>query len=455
MIKSLFYNLPYPIKCGLVTIVGYRKNNIRYSGKFKLWYSYFKNNSKLPKEKLNKLIIEKLNKHIWYARSNPYYNEIFRKNEIKSHEISSLDEFRLFPCLEKDLVRRNPSLFLRRPKSRKIYWKRTSGSTGSPMRVPWTKDVEQMNWGFVWARARHGVERSDSYSSFTGVDLWGAQQKDTPLWVTNYASKQRLFSIFHMSDSSLGKYLERMESGYNDYFVGYPHALALVADYMLKNGIRLSRKPKGVFCSSAILLPQHRAAIEEAFGCKVWDHYGQVELACAITEYECGKLHVDNDYGYVDLYPVEELESGERIAEIVATNFNNDTWQLIKYKTGDLVCYHPDDRCDCGHPGLVVRRIIGRTAEYISLPSGKKIFNITVIIQKLDNIDRIQLIQISATEVIVKVVRGLGYSMRDERNLIRVLKERIGDEVEYRIEYVSDIVRSSNGKYMLIINRCG
>jgi phenylacetate-coenzyme A ligase PaaK-like adenylate-forming protein len=42
---------------------------------------------------------------------------------------------------------------------------------------------------------------------------------------------------------------------------------------------------------------------------------------------------------------VQTDEEGNVAAELIATNLHNRKWPLLRYRTGDLVVYHPDDHC--------------------------------------------------------------------------------------------------------------
>ena len=49
-------------------------------------------------------------------------------------------------------------------------------------------------------------------------------------------------------------------------------------------------RPRAIFVASEVLLPSNRRIIEQELKCRVRNHYGQMELACSITEQACGRL---------------------------------------------------------------------------------------------------------------------------------------------------------------------
>jgi phenylacetate-CoA ligase len=77
--------------------------------------------------------------------------------------------------------------------------------------------------------------------------------------------------------------------------------------------------------SSETLEPEVRAAVEQAFGVRVFDWYGQSERVAAIGSCEHGSYHVMTDYSGVAL-----LETDKRDAwELVGTSLNNLAMPLV------------------------------------------------------------------------------------------------------------------------------
>ena len=452
--KKAFLRAPHYTKNIIASIGGYKRDRARTSGEYSKWYEYFSENEKLSVDEALHLQTAKLLPFINSAYENiEYYRELFDSAGLTPESISTVDDLKKIPFLEKHRLAENSKDFLHPNKNEIVYWKSTSGSTGSPMLVPWYKALEQMQWGFVWARARRGVKPSNSYSSFTGLDLVPPGKTKPPFWVDNWASNQRMFSIFHLSDEYLEHYMRVFERGCNDYIVGYGNVLYIVADYVLRSSRQLKVRPKAVFNSSVELQPIFRETIEKAFQCPVWDHYGQVELAGAITEYECKKLHYDMDYSVLEFVPVGSEEGGLVIAEVVATNIHNQMWPLLRYKTGDLVAYHPDDHCDCGRPGRVIRKIYGRTGHYFVTPEGKKITNVTVIAKNCNNIKYLQVVQEKLGEIVVKYVPNEFFGDDDIIKIKSEFRKKVGKNMNIKLQTVKEIERTKSGKYLAIVNR--
>ena len=261
-----------------------------------------------------------------------------------------------------------------------------------------------------------------------------------------------MFSAFHLNDAFLPHYVEALESRYSAYFIGYASAMYMIAEYMLRKGIRLTRPPRFALSSSEELQPHYNETLQEVFGAEIRNRYGQNEFIGSITSYDCGHLHYDMDYSIAEFLPVEELEGGEIVAEIVGTNLHAPSWPLFRYRTGDLVVFHPDDRCDAGRPGRIIRKIHGRTGQYFTLPNGTRVTNISVIAKKCTRVRFMQVVQKTPGAITVLVVRDEGFDASDHARIESEFRKKVGSELRIDIEFVDEIERSRRGKFISIVN---
>ena len=100
-------------------------------------------------------------------------------------------------------------------------------------------------------------------------------------------------------------------------------------------------------------IPQTKALIEELWGAKAFDTAGMTEIG-TIMVFECadqpGGTHIIEDHVLEEVLDPDTLEPvpyGER-GERVVTSFGRGGTPLLRYRTGDLVCRVPANRCGCG-----------------------------------------------------------------------------------------------------------
>jgi phenylacetate-CoA ligase len=306
MKQAIYFSMP-PVARNLAAwFVGWKTYRRRFTGLFPKWQEYFRENIRRSATDIQDEQLETA--EAWLrdiCATVPYYNSILgNSSKVRTLRLQKLDDLARLPSLPKEKVREAPAAFLvRGAGTRGLLWHRTSGSTGSPMRVPRYPESEQFHWALIWARARHGVTRSDRHISFTGQTVCDPKSNRPPFWVDNWWSRQRFYSIYHLSIDNLRLYADTIEQFQPEYIVGYSNAVAFLASGLSTLARPLAHPPRAFFAGSEQLLPSNRRVIEQELKCRVWDHYGQAEFVCAITEHPCGRYHLSLDYSHVEFDP--------------------------------------------------------------------------------------------------------------------------------------------------------
>ena len=68
------------------------------------------------------------------------------------------------------------------------------------------------------------------------------------------------------------------------------------------------------------------------------------------------------------------------------------------------------------------------------------------------NVNEAQFFQNDPKFVTVRVVRGAAYCDSDEKQLRHEIRQRIGSEIDVRIDYLEAIQRGPNGKLRLVVS---
>ncbi len=144
-------------------------------------------------------------------------------------------------------------------------------------------------------------------------------------------------------------------------------------------------------------IPQTKALIEELWGAKAYDTAGMTEIG-TIMVFECehqpGGTHIIEDHVLEEVIDPETLEpvgygdSGER----VVTSFGRGSIPLLRYRTGDLVCRVPHDRCTCGRGyDIYDGGILGRVDD-MKIIRGTNVYPraIEAIVREFPEIDEFQ-----------------------------------------------------------------
>ena len=141
------------------------------------------------------------------------------------------------------------------------------------------------------------------------------------------------------------------------------------------------------------------------------------------------------------------------ISRIICTGFWNDAMPLIRYDIGDIATLPTQNVvCSCGRKSQIVEKIDGRIESYIITPDGRQAGRLDFIFKDSKYIEEAQFIQHEISTVTIKIVRSKGYSSTHEKELLADLRTYLGSDIRIEIEYVSDILRTSNGKFRQIVS---
>ncbi len=325
----------------------------------------------------------------------------------------------------------------------------TSGTTGAGLRFRETFAAEQERWA-VWWRYRqwHGISQDMWCGYFGGRSVVPLRQSKPPYWRMNYPGRQILFSGYHLSPSTAAEYLAALETYSPPWLHGYPSLLSLLASYLLERGKPLKNPPSIVTTGAENLLPQQRDLMVKAFGCPVRQHYGQAESVANISECPNGHLHIDEDFSFVELIPLDSCPDTFRV---IGTNWSNPAFPLLRYDTGDLVrCL--EEVSSCSMTGRMVDSIDGRKEDYVVLPNGARLGRLDHIFKDLTRIREAQIYQPERDMIIFKIVKGDGYGPEVEQRLLNEARKRLGREMAIKVEYVSFLKRSRTGKLRFVVS---
>lgn len=384
------------------------------------------------------------------AASVPYYREMFRGVNTAKLEREPINTLRSLPILEKQQVQKQPEKFLsENDKVSTIVF--TSGSTGSPLAVRCNREARLRNYAhFYRLRQRLGIEYWDKCATFGGRTLARPERSEPPFWRYNVAANTVLYSTYHLKPGNIQAYLGKLEDQQPDLIDSYPSALGLVAS-ALQNERNVSIAPRAIITSSETLLPHQRSTAEEAFGCKVYDYYGNAEMTAFIAECEQGNYHAWPTYGLSEILkdgrPVSPGEEGE----LVTTGFINDVMPLIRYRTGDRAVRGKE--CDCELSFPVISSIEGRKDDILVTPDGRRVGRLDPVFKGLPDgaFREVQIAQTSKHEIVIRFVPGPRFEARCLAKVTEELRKRLGAQITIETEEMSRLPRGANGKVRAVV----
>ena len=442
--------MPVWIQNAALSLYGLRVQRTRYGRVQRETLRRLRDSERFDAAALEHLQLSALSAVVARARREvPFY----RERLPAAIEIQSLADLRKLPLLTKDEVKaaglRLSSEAVPRSRRMEIH---TGGTTGKPLTIYCDRETVQRNYAFfarfrLWA----GVPTDGRVATFAGRRIVPADSSG-PYWRTNLFARTRLFSSYHISTTTLDAYLDALAEFSPALIDCYPSSIEPLAVRALERGLR-SIRPRAVITSSETLFPETRHAIEQAFGCPVFDHYGAAEMSAFITQCENGSYHVNPEFGVVELLrDGEPVGPGEQ-GEIVATGFVNPVMPLIRYATGDRAV-SGETACACGRHFPTISMLEGRMDDVVITPDGRRVGRLDPIFKAVSSLYETRIVQDRVDHLRVEVVLRGELPVDEERILVDELRARVGPAMSIDVVRVDAIERTGSGKLRTVVNLC-
>ena len=374
-------------------------------------------------------------------------------------KFNPLEALSAFPFLEKEELQKDPDRYLSRNLDQTPCYETTTGGTsGNQLRFHLDDHSQSMETGFMhrqWKRVKYKAK--DKKVVFRGVSF--DNLKPNVFWQENPIYNEIQFSPFHMSDANLESYLIEFIRYQPKFVHGYPSAVEIFADYILRNDkTKLIPKVQAVLLGSEGTTDQQRRIIERGLGARVFSWYGLSERVALGGECEKNSsYHLMPDYGYVEIIKEDGspcYEEGDE-GEIVGTNLFNFSMPFIRYKTGDWA-KRLSSECECGRNWDRITEVKGRwKKEFVVGSSGAKISTAALNMHGdlFNSVQRFQYFQDKPGEMVIKILPKKEF-LSDSQDLIEsAYKKKVGDELQVKIRIVDDIPLTKRGKVKMLDSR--
>jgi phenylacetate-CoA ligase len=335
----------------------------------------------------------------------------------------------------------------------------TGGSTGVPVSVRKTELAHAM-WGAVqvrdelWHREDAGgtilriratpdtltAEQQAAARSPQGLVLpsWGAPH--SAIWRTG---KLGLID-FRQPTAVQAEMMLRLQP---DYLYTAPSHVRLLMAHFREKGLRLSSL-KAVWTMGECVTPELRAGVREIFGCRIVDAYsseeaGYVALQCP----EHPHYHVQSETILVEvLDPTgRQCQPGEA-GQVVVTPLHNFAQPLLRYAIGDDA--EVGEACACGRGLPVLRRVLGRTMDLVSLPDGgrRRVSLDNPGLAKQPALREYQLVQRSLERIEVMLVASRALTEVERGEILAAMGTEFGPDFQIDLSFHESLPRTGAGK---------
>ncbi len=325
----------------------------------------------------------------------------------------------------------------------------TSGSTGRPVTVKGTAVTGLFSRAlnlryYLW----HGHDFSSKMARISvlrqsEVDEQARHEHVT--WVHGYLSGP--YVEFDASRPT-AEQLAWLKAENPDHLLTYPSNLLALLQRCEESGVRIPAL-RDVATVGEVLEPDVRAVCERVWGVSVTDGYSAQEVGMiAIQCPEHPHYHVQSETVLVEILDGDGKPCAPGgTGRLVVTDLHNFATPLIRYEIGDYA--EVGEPCLCGRGLPVITRILGRTRNMATLPSGEQTwprFHGSRL-GKIAPVRQAQLIQRSLEEIQVNLVVTRPVTTAEEDRLRETIREGLGYRFALSFVYVDEIPRAASGKF--------
>ena len=325
---------------------------------------------KASKEEIKTLQEEKLKETLRYlAENSPFYQNLFRENNIAVSEIKSLEDLKKIPVTTKDELQKQNDDFLCVPKTEIIDYVTTSGTLGDPV---------------IFALTDNDLERL-AYNEAISFACCGVSKEDTLQLMTTMDRRFMAGLAYFLGARKLGTGIIRVGSGIPElqwdsilkfkptYLITVPSFLLKLIEYAQQHEIDLKNTGvKAAICIGEPIREQDFSLnilankIKKDWDIELFSTYASTEMSTAFNECE---MH-NGGHHHPELIIAEILDennlpvSDGEVGELTITTLGVEAMPLLRFKTGDMVKAY-NEPCNCGRNTMRLGPVVGRKKQMI------------------------------------------------------------------------------------------
>jgi phenylacetate-CoA ligase len=449
----LYHHLPAPMRSIAASLRGFYLRSWRYGPETEWLVAEALERERWSPERRKAWQEEQLAYVLHRAATRvPYYSEQWAARRRQGNR-ASWEYLENWPVLEKESLRQNPTAFLADDCAiGQMFHEHTSGTTGKPLDLWWSRKTVRAWYALSEARCRHwyGVSRHDRWALLGGQLITPTSQRRPPFWVWNAALNQLYMSSYHLAPALIPYYFDALKRYRIRYVFGYTSSLYTIAQKALQVG-RTDLQMIVAITNAEPVFDYQRRAIAEAFQCPVRETYGMAEIVTAGSECTAGKLHLWPEVGWVELFESSQLIDRGAPRDLVCTGLLNADMPLIRYRVGDSgVLPVGNKACSCGRTLPMLALIEGRADDLLYTSDGRRIGRLDPVFKTQLPVREAQIIQEALGKIRVRYVPTSDFTPAVARSLIQRLQERLG-RVEVLLERVDEVPRERNGKFRSVL----
>ena len=439
-LEKVYLSLPYIFQLcvlNLQALIIYRR---RYNSDFLNYLNFYsKSNPKIVNvNDLKKFLIE--------AEKTLFWKKIFKKYNFEVEKFNDLKDLENLPIINKKIVKENINDIINLKYLNGSKKNHTSGTTGSGLIFPETREMENRQWAVWWRyRINVGIKFDTWCGWFGGKSILNINKRSAPYWINNYPMKMTMFSAHHLNFKTVKFYYDKICDKKLSWLHGYPSQITLLSNLITENNLEINNSVKYITFGAENLLESQKVIIKKVFKAELYQHYGLAEGVSNISLNTSNEFIPDQDFAYSEFITENQLHQNQY--RIIGTNYYNYAFPLIRYDTGDILTAYDNKN-------FKIKSIDGRNEDYITLKNGTKLGRLDHLFKDIINVEEAQIVQESLDEIIVNIVPNKKFNkIVDEKLIVSEFQKRTGKYLSINIRYQKKIKRTKNGKLKFVVSK--
>lgn len=426
-----------------------------------------KNKECMSRDAMHELQSKRLQKLVTLVYHNvPFYRNKMQELDLLPDDIRSIDDIVKLPFTTKQDLRDNyPYGFLAAPRSEIVRVHASSGTTGNPTVVGYTRRDLSI-WSETMSRclAAYGVTRDDTFSVSYGYGLF------TGGLGAHYGVENLGATVIPASTGNTEKHVKLIRDLNITGIACTPSYALYLAECIERMGITKEELGLRVGAFGAEPWTENmRKEIQERLGLKGYNLYGLSEIMGPGVSYECQEQygsHIAEDHFYPEIINPETTERipNGQAGELVFTTLTKEGMPLLRYRTKDL-CSLLEGDCPCGRTSVRMSPIMGRSDDMLII-RGINVFPSQVesvilgmpefeprymlVVDRKNNLDALQ-VQVEVRKDFFS--DDMGRMLEMKKHLSDRLKSVLSISAEVKLMEPNSIARSEGKSQRVIDNR--
>lgn len=307
----------------------------------------------------------------YLADNSPFYQRVFKDNNINIDDIRTIDDLVKIPFTEKKDLQLHNADFLCVPLEKIIDYITTSGTLGDPVTFGCTdKDLERLAFNEMKSFSCAGVKPGNIVQLMTTLD------KRFMAGLAYFLGIRKLgASVIRVGNGMPELQWDTIRRLKPDTIMCVPSFILRLIEYAEQNGIDYRNSSiKRIIGIGEGLREQDFTLnllgnrIKEKWDVDLFATYSSTEMGATFSEcpYGCGG-HVHPELIIVEIIGDDNLpvKDGE-VGEVVVTTLGVEGMPLLRFRTGDMSC-KITEQCKCGRNSYRLTPLVGRKNNMIKL----------------------------------------------------------------------------------------